>query len=131
MRKPRHQRPNAKHRRVQAPPPDVDVQHVARSSGYVGSVYHKDTPSFAGAVPKPRPDASLCPRNLAWRQELIQTWLRAGIRNGHTGAWRKGYPQYVWYRTGSTVYEARQGSPGSGQYHGYPLQPEEVVRGLP
>lgn len=131
MRKPRHQRPNAKHRRVQAPPQGVNLQQVARSSRYVGSVYHKDTPSFAGPVPSPRPDASLCPRTLANQQQLVQDWLRAGIGNSHTGAWRGGYPQYVWYRHGRTVYEARQGSPGSGEYHGYPLQPEEVVRGLP
>ena len=131
MRKPRHQRSNAKHRKVQAAPPGIDVRRVARSSRYVGSPYHKGTRSFAGAVPDPRPDASLCPRDLARRPGLIQAWLRAGIRNGHTGAWQKGYPKYVWYRHNGTVYEARQGSPGSGEYHGYPLQPGEMVRGLP
>ena len=131
MRKPRYQRPNAKHRKVQDPPPDVNVRQVAKTSRYVGSVYHKDTPSIAGGVPNPRPDASLCPRDLASRQELIQTWLRESIQKGHTGAWRKGYPQYVWYRDNGTVYEARQGSPGSGEYHGYPLQRHEVVRDLP
>ena len=131
MRKPRRQRSNHKHRKVQPPPPCVDLQLVARTSRYVGSVYHKDTPSLAGPMPNPRSDASLCPRCLANQQRLVETWLRAGISNGHTGAWRDGYPQYVWYRHGGTVYEGRQGSPGSGEYHGYPLQPEEVVRGLP
>lgn len=108
----------------------MNLQQVAKLSRYVGSVYHKDIPSFAGPMSSPRPDASLCPRTLT-DQQLVQTWLRTGIRNGHTGAWRNGYPQYVWYRHCGTVYEARQGSPGSGEYHGYPLQPEEVVRGLP
>ena len=36
----------------------------------------------------------------------------------------------VWHREGGMVFEARQGSPGSGEYHGYPLTPTQDVRGL-
>ena len=56
--------------------------------------------------------------------------LRRAVAAGHAGAWEQGYPRYVWYGDGETVYEARQGSPGSGEYHGYPLEPEQDVRGL-
>ena len=27
---------------------------------------------------------------------------------------------------GQSIFEARQGSPGSGDYHGYPLTPEQA-----
>ncbi|SAY39128.1 hypothetical protein FLM9_1186 [Candidatus Synechococcus spongiarum] len=30
-----------------------------------------------------------------------------------------------------TIYEAREGSRDSGEYHGYPLQPTQEVQGLP
>ena len=131
MRKPRHQRRGAKHRKVQSPPENVDLRVVAKSCQYVGSPYHKDGPSFAGQGVPPRPDASICPAALNNSKSQIETWLRTGIVNGHTGVWEDGYPRYVWYRKNGIVYEARQGSPGSGQYHGYPLAPQENVRCLP
>lgn len=38
--------------------------------------------------------------------------------------------QYVWHRESEVVFEARQGSPGSGEYHGCPVEPSQPVRGL-
>ena len=131
MRKPQFQRRNPKARRIQAPPAGVDLAEVAKSCRYVGSPYHKDVPSFAGVSRARRPDASMCPRHLADEQGLVENWLRDAVKAGHVGAWEQGYPRYVWYRDGGTVYEARQGSPGSGEYHGYPLELEQAVRGLP
>ncbi len=130
MKRPKFQRNNVKVRRVRKPPPGVDLAAVADSCCYVGSPYHKDRPSFAAMPHSRRPDASICPGHLATRQELVQGWLREAIRCGQVGAWTGGYPKYVWFRDGETVYEARQGSPGSAEYHGYPLQPEHEVRGL-
>ena len=86
---------------------------------------------ISGVRARSRPDASIYPRHLASKQQQVQDWLRSSILNGYIGAWEGGYPKYVWYRDGQTVCEARQGPPGSGEYHGYPLQPQEVVRGLP
>ncbi|GEM_PF-2624715 len=58
----------------------------------------KDTPSFAGP-PKPRGDASICPREYKDDAELVTRWLRAAIRDGSTGApWEGDFPRYVWLR---------------------------------
>jgi hypothetical protein len=129
MRKPIHTRNNTKHRRIKRPPSGVDVAQVAASSRYVGSPYHRDSPGFAG-VPRARPDASGCPQHLANCHGVVKSWLREGIRAGRFGAWEGGYPRYVWHRQGDVVFEAKQGSPGSGEYHGYPLRPEQRVIGL-
>ena len=129
VRQPAFQRANLKARRVQPPPDGIDLTHVAESCRYVGSPYHKDVPGFAG-VPHRRPTASLCPRTLAARRHRIQQWLRDAVRSGRVGAWDGGYPRYVWHREGDILFEARHGSPGSGEYHGYPLEPSQTVRGL-
>ena len=130
MKKPRFQRCNPKARRVQEPPPGVDLAEVAESCRYVGSPCNKDAPGFAGVSRGRRPDASLCPRHLANEHGLVEDWLRDAVRAGQVGAWERGCPRYVWYRDGQTVYEARQGSPGSGEYHGDPLELAQAVRGL-
>lgn len=81
-------------------------------------------------MPRARPDASVCPQELANCQDVVESWLREGINAGRVGAWEGGYPRYVWHREGDVVFEAKQGSPGSGEYHGYPLTPEQRVIGL-
>lgn len=127
-RRPRFRRDNPKARVVQPPPEGVDLEAVARSCRYVGSPYHKDVPSFAGNTVAPRPDASLCPRELADARERVEGWLRDAIRAGQCGGWKDGFPRYVWHREGNVCYEARLGAPGSGEYHGYPLEPWQRVR---
>lgn len=54
--------------------------------------------------------------------DLLEAWLRQAVEAGHAGGWGEKYPRKVWYRDqdGETIYEAREGSPGSGEYHGYP-----------
>lgn len=132
MRQSRRRRDNPKAREVVAPPPDVDLAAVAASCYYVGSPYHKTGSGSAGMPHGRRPDASKCPENLVNNQKRVQEWLRKAVRAGHTGAWdKRGFPRYVWYRDGGVVYAARQGSPGSGEYHGYPLDSDQSVRGLP
>jgi hypothetical protein len=129
-RRPAFRRDNPKARQVQAPPSGVDLAEVAERCRYVGSPYHKDIPSFAGTTRAPRPDASICPRELANAQARVEAWLRDAVLAGRCGGWERGFPRYVWHREADTVYEARQGSPGSGEYHGYPLEPWQWVRGL-
>ena len=130
MKRPKFQRDNPKARKVQAPPDGVDLKRVAESCRYVGSPYHKDVPGFAGMPRGRRPAASLCPRDLAPQRDLVERWLREAVRSGRVGAWDGGYPRYVWHREHDVVFEARQGSPGSGEYHGYPLEPMQQVQGL-
>lgn len=125
MRKPTRHRDNPKSRRVLPPPKGVDVSTVAANCRYVGSPYHSCGVSFHR-----RPDATLCPACLSNDHRRVEEWLQASVRAGRTGAWERGFPKYVWHKEDETVYEARQGAPGSGEYHGYPLQPEQRVRGL-
>lgn len=134
VRRPLQRRTNPKAHKVEPPPPGTNLQEVARSCRYVGSPYHKRGVTFAG-VSRHRPDASLCPQELANKRDRVEAWLRQALEAGHAGGWEKGreYPHKVWYRSqdGVTIYEAREGSPGSGEYHGYPLEPKQDVQGLP
>ncbi|HVX83519.1 MAG TPA: hypothetical protein VH253_01755 [Phycisphaerae bacterium] len=132
MRAPRHRRDNLKHLAVGKPPVGADLNAIAEKVSYVGSVYHKDLPSFAGALPRPRPDASICPRSFATRRQDIESWLKAAIRQGHfAGLWEGGFPRYVWRREGEVIFEGRLIDGKAGHYKGYPLAPEQSVKGLP
>ena len=103
---------------------------IAREVRYIGSPEHKDMPSFAGR-PKPRGDASICPRELTENPTKALRWLRAAIRKGAVSGLREGdYPRYVWYKDKETVYEARLVNRGNGEYKGYPLLREEWPRGI-
>jgi hypothetical protein len=120
-----------KHLALGSAPPGTNLGDVAGKVGYVGSVYHKDIPSFAGSVPRARPDASICPRHLASRLVELQGWLRNAVLRGHFGEfWENGFPRYVWHREGAIIYEARLMNAQSGEYKGYPLEADELVRGL-
>jgi len=130
MRKPERKRTNPKPRRVSPLPAELNAEQIAARARYIGSAFHKDIPSFAGLVPHPRPDASICPRHLGNQQGLIQDWLRAAIANGQVSGndLRGDFPHKVWHREGNLVYEAVGDS--NGLYHGYPLESEETVHGL-
>ena len=131
MKRTNHTRDNWRVRTVTPPSNDENLTRVAGACRYVGSPYHKNHPSFAGP-PRSRPRTSKCPADLKDKRELMECWLRNALMSGQVGAlWEGGFPRYVWHRDEDTVYEARQGSPGSGEYHGYPLMPNQVVRGLP
>lgn len=101
------------------------LAELAQQVSYIGSVEHKDSPSFAG-WPKPRSDASMCNRALSEDRNQITTWLRAAIQRGHIGEpWEGSFPRYAWYRDGDTMYEARLVNRTSGEYKGYPLRKNE------
>lgn len=131
--KPPKQRQRSTKDRVVVPTPDgIILDEIAKVVRYTGSVYHKTTASFTGQIPRPRPDATICPDELAGRQADIQKWLRNAILNGHFGAdWRQGFPHHVWHREGDTIFEASITNTGLGEYHGYPLESDAEVRGLP
>lgn len=87
-------------------------------------------PSFAGQ-PRPRADASICPRDLTRDQAKVQAWLREAIRRGAVSELREGdYPRYVWFEDDGVVYEGRLVNKGKGEYKGYPLEPGEGPAGL-
>ncbi|WP_280564937.1 hypothetical protein [Chromohalobacter sp. 48-RD10] len=113
------------------PGSDEYRQAMAQRAHYVGSVEHKDVPSFAGNPPRPRPDATICDRSLSHRQADITNWLRHGILNGHFGTLMEGdFPRYVWYQDNERVYEGRLVNREQGAYKGYPLESDEWPEGL-
>ena len=130
MKRPERQRTKPHCRRVAEPPCDVDREALANQATYGGSPKHKDIPSFAGPVPRPRVGASICPRELTRDKDRVQGWLREAIRRGNVGSWAGAFPSPVWYRDGDITYEAHLTQPTLGEYHGYPLEPDEHVEGL-
>lgn len=109
----------------------MDLNVVAERSRYVGSPEHKGAPSFAGH-PRPRTDASICDQRLDSAEEITR-WVRKAIQKGAFGGlWEDGFPRYVWYKDGETVYEGRLINQGLGEYKGYPLEanewPVEIAR---
>ena len=106
----------------------ADLESVAARATYIGSRDHKNIPSYAGP-PGLRRDASRCPSEPSKDLERVVGWLRDGIRQGFTGGpWEgqsPGFPRYVWYKDGATVYEGRLVNRELGQYKGYPLERSE------
>ena len=126
MRAPKRRRPQKRQIGV---PPNADLQSVADRVTYVGSPEHKDFPSFAG-MPRPRADASLCPRSIT-DAAIVTDWLRSAIIRGATSAlWEGGHPRYVWHKEGDTLFEARLNNRSNGSYKGYPLAPQEWPKGI-
>ena len=103
----------------------AELIDLAKTAKYVGSPEHKDTPSFAGH-PKPRADASICPRELAKKQSQITVWLQTSIKKGAVSGMTDGhYPRYVWFKDKDTVYQGRLVNKGTGHYKGWPLNRDE------
>ena len=127
MRAARRRRPR---RRAIWVPSDVDLADLAGRVVYADSPEHKDVPGFAGQ-PRLRAVASCCPREIA-DPELVTKWLRTAIRRGATGApWETGgFPRYVWYKEGGTVFEGRLVNREAGSYKSYPLDHEEWPDGI-
>ena len=110
-------------------PPKTNLANLAPRASYVGSPEHKDSVSFVGQ-PRPRSDASLCPREIQDVGVVIR-WLRLAIHNGSTGApWEGDFPRYVWHREGDVVFEARLVNREEGSYKGYPLNKDEQPPGI-
>jgi hypothetical protein len=133
MRKPNRRRGNPKQLAIGPIPANVDLAQVASRAQYIGSVIHKDSPSFAGSMPHPQPARSVCPRALNQNRAHIQQWLQAAIVAGRCGSdWISGFPKYVYHRAEETVFCGQLMSPyGQGHYKGYPLERYQEVRGLP
>ncbi len=129
MRSPNRHRPLR--RKISRPPIDKRLTDIAAKASYRGSTEHKDTPSFAGKMPRPRIDASICERRFASDLKAVNQWLENAISRGAISQLFEGdFPRYVWYKDGDTVYEARLINSELGEYKGYPLNSNEIVDGL-
>ena len=123
MRPPQRRRPRA--RSLGEPLSDEDRNRVLRIVRYVGSGLHKSAP-ILGLEPKLRADKSKCPSSLADLSELNQ-WLRAAIEQNRISSHQEnGLPRYVWHFHDGIWFEGRLGDPIRGDYHGYPIELDEV-----
>ncbi len=111
--------------KIVRPPDGVSLERVAEACRYQGSGYHRTMPGRSGP-PRSKPRGTKCPRHLQRQPEEVERLLREAIRAGHCGTFEGGFPRRVWRRIGQTIFEARQGSPGSGEYHGFTLTPEQA-----
>lgn len=110
------------------PPPDIDWVQLAARVSYSGSPEHKTHDSPAGR-PAPRADATKCDPTLTAQWDLVQSWLRAGIRaRCVSGPWEgddPAFPRYVYCKVDNVVYQARLTNRVIGQYKGWQLEPDE------
>lgn len=111
--------------KIVRPPDGVSLERVAEACRYMGSSYHRTMPGRSGP-PRSKPRGTKCPKHLQRQPDEVERLLREAIRAGHCGTFEGEFPRRVWRRIGQTIFEARQGSPGSGEYHGYALTPEQA-----
>lgn len=110
--------------KIVPPPREVSLEVVADQVQYLGSPYHRTIPGRGGS-PRNKPRGTKCPETLQKNHDRVERMLREAVRSGHCGVFEGGFPRRVWRRLDQHIYEARQGSPGSGQYHGYKLTPAQ------
>lgn len=109
---------------------DSEKVQLKNSVSYVGSGHHKHRPAEYGfARLSPRPTKSLCDIarvvSLAEARQLLET----GIKRGMFSEPREdGLPKFIWsVSPHGEVFEAKTDTNGSGEYHGYPLEHEDVM----
>ena len=94
------------------------LEAAAVTAAYAGSPEHK--------LPHARSDASLCPSELEGQQPQLTGWLRRAILDGQVGGCLEGkFPRYVWVTERGQHFEGRLSNHVLGEYHGYPITPEE------
>lgn len=109
----------------------VALQQLSERVFYRGSKDHKGVDnSFGFKHTPPRPDASVCDKNIT--PEIAQNLLRESICKGNiqwTVATEK-HPRYVWGKFEGQLYLARLTNDGKGEYKGYPVQESVIIKGF-
>ena len=114
------------------------ADELIEKASYTCSPEHKRHYNKAWGNPRPRPDASICPKGLGMNSEgefspvIFVKWVQIALVKGcHTSS-EGGFPKYIWYldSESQTVFEGRETNPGYGQYKGYPLEKEEWPLGI-
>ena len=98
---------------------------------YVGSGHHKRRPADYGFErTNPRPTKSLCDASRTIRLAEANGLLTAGISKGMTSRLlENGLPKFVWsVSNAGEAFEAKAHPNTPGEYHGYPLEPEDDMR---
>lgn len=106
------------------------IETLLSSTKYVGSGHHKRYPlDYGFERTNPVPTKSLCDMNEPVKLGEAQALFATGIRNGMVSDFSAGLPKYVWSVTADgIVYEAKTDPKSPGDYHGYPLENDIVVR---
>jgi hypothetical protein len=108
------------------------LNKIAERVSYIGSVEHKDTanPLLHQPLPHPRPDASICPRNIR-SIVVVNKWLKDAIAKGAISAFFEGeFPRYVWFKNGNQAFMGRLINKIQGEYKGFPIEPFECPNEL-
>ena len=100
---------------------------------YVGSAHHKSKPADYHFVPptNPRPDKSLCDGIRTIKKSEAVELLQGGISRDMVSKYLiEGLPKYIWaVDSEEEAYEAVI-SKGTTEYHGYRLEPDDLMRSL-
>lgn len=106
-------------------------QQVAERAFYVASGLHKSHPSPDGlwTVSSRRVDKSKCPKIPVAEWSKLQDVLRRAIQASCVDVeFRGDFPARAWVRLNGGWYEARLTNEGTGEYHGFPIAPEQLPR---
>ncbi len=118
MEPPRKRTPPRPQSELAEPAPEHEVDRFASEARYRASRYHRHTTT------RWRPDKSKCPSGVG--RESAKALLLRGIRRSMFSSHRRGgWPQKVWAVDGGVVYEAQLTNRGQGEYHGYPMKPDD------
>ena len=109
------------------------LEALGTRARYVGSGHHKRNPlDYGFERTSPRPTKSLCDANRMIKLADAQALLAAGIKKGMISRLlENGLPKYVWcVSVLGEAFEAKTHPNTTGDYHGYPLESEDGMRGL-
>lgn len=109
---------------------EAENLHLKSAVCYVGSGHHKRSPADYG-LPRvnPRPTKSLCDFMRVISLAEARQLLARGIELGMFSEPREGgLPKFIWSVSAQgDVFEAKTDANSSGEYHGYPLEDEDVM----
>jgi hypothetical protein len=111
--------------------PKVKLELLQVRAYYLGSGHHKRSPADYGFErTSPRPTKSLCDASRVILRNEAQQLLGAGIaKEMISEIGDDGFPKYIWsVSSNEEIFESKTHPNGTGQYHGYPLGPEDDWR---
>lgn len=126
--------PNDPRRIVQVFPNHTERLDLLSKASYIPYSKHKKNPQAYGLKPYEgiHEDPTYCdehagfgPQDMSRTQVLLERGIRAGLLGKSR---KKGDPGLLWtVDDNGWIYEAQISNPGYGQYHGYPVLPNEAI----
>ena len=109
---------------------EEEKAQLMRDVRYVGSGHHKRNPvDYELPRANPRPTKSLCDLERTILLGEARHLVAIGIQCGLFSEPREdGFPKFIWsVSERGEVFEAKTDTHGTGEYHGYPLEDEDVM----